>query len=94
MFRNTEHFKELSVMSEICPECLSKILGEKYSKYKYILSEDLDICEECGELKRVVVVERKAYILRKLKYIIIPFDFLLRLICLPYFIYIRYKKRQ
>lgn len=46
-------------MSEICPDCLGKILGEDISPYRYIISRELDLCEECGKLSHVVVCERK-----------------------------------
>lgn len=45
-------------MSEICLDCLNKINKTKDSKWRYVLSWERDLCEECGEYKRVVVVER------------------------------------
>ena len=45
-------------MSEFCPECFEKYNG--ISCENYVISKDLDICEGCDKLKRVVVC-RKSY---------------------------------
>lgn len=45
-------------MSEICLECWRKISDEREPGWKYILSREFDLCEECGEWKRVIVRER------------------------------------
>lgn len=45
-------------MSEICWECWNKINNTKDSKCRYVLSWEKDLCEECGEYKRVIIVER------------------------------------
>ena len=45
-------------MAEICLECWNKLNETKDSKWRYVLSWDKDLCEECGEYKRVIVVER------------------------------------
>lgn len=42
-------------MAEFCAECFSKVFNEKVTERKYIFSEDLDLCDRCGEWKRVVV---------------------------------------
>lgn len=85
-------------MAEICLDCWNKINKTNYSKRKYILSDDLEFCENCKELKPVLIIERKAYYMYKYRYFILPFkiiyyiiDFLLKLLILPYLIY-RYKK--
>lgn len=54
-------------MSEICLECLNKLLGTKYSKRDFIISNDLDLCEDCGEWKNVVVARRQGFQWRRLK---------------------------
>lgn len=84
-------------MSEICLECWNKINQSNYKKYKYILSKEEELCEECGQLKRVIVVERKYYYMRKFCYIIFPFKVIFmviyvlwRIAILPYLIY-KYK---
>ena len=42
-------------MAEFCLDCWNKIMGSNDSSRKYMLSEDLDLCEECGEMKPVIV---------------------------------------
>ena len=54
-------------MAELCPKCLNKLDGTHYPAWWYILSEELDFCEECQQWKRVVVVERRAYYRRRIK---------------------------
>ena len=49
-------------MAEYCPECLNKMTGRKHNKNKYVLSKDLDLCEGCGEWKRIVIKKRKGII--------------------------------
>ncbi len=42
-------------MAEFCAECFSKVFNEKATKRKYIFSKDPDLCDRCGEWKKVVV---------------------------------------
>jgi len=42
-------------MAEFCLACLSKLDGRKYGRRDATLSKELDLCEGCGEWKRVVV---------------------------------------
>ena len=86
-------------MAEICLDCWNKMNEANYNKRKYIISKDLDLCEECGEWKHVIIMERKAYYMRKFRHIIFPFRiifytlyFILRLLLLPYLILKYYKK--
>ena len=58
-------------MSEFCLDCLNKISETNYPKSKFIISKDLDFCEECGEWTHVVIVERKWYYLRLLRFILL-----------------------
>lgn len=46
-------------MAEFCVECWNELNGTKYSESDFILSEDLDLCEGCGELKKVIISERE-----------------------------------
>ena len=73
-------------------------MGTNDSEKKYIISKELDLCEECGEWVPVIVVERKYYYLHKFRFFIMPFKliyhvlyFLWRLLILPYLIYKYYK---
>ena len=45
-------------MAEICLECWRKLSGEQEPRWKYVLSRELDLCEECSEWKRVIVREQ------------------------------------
>lgn len=45
-------------MAEFCLECWNKINETHDSKYRYVLSWEKDLCEECGQYKHVIVVER------------------------------------
>ena len=50
-------------MSELCVDCLNKLMGTKDSAREYIVSRELDLCEECGEWKPAVIAMKKRYIL-------------------------------
>lgn len=56
-------------MAELCLDCLNEFTGRKEKKQKYILSKDLDLCDNCGEWKRIVVMTKRAYYERKFKFI-------------------------
>ena len=45
-------------MAEFCLECWNKINNNNHKENKYIMSVDLELCEECGEFKRVIIAER------------------------------------
>ena len=45
-------------MAEFCLECWNKMNETKDPPSRYVLSRNKDICEGCGEYKRVVVAER------------------------------------
>lgn len=46
-------------MAEFCVKCWNELNGTKNSESDFILSEDLDLCEGCGELKNVIIKERE-----------------------------------
>ncbi|MBQ4542995.1 MAG: hypothetical protein IJA19_02365 [Clostridia bacterium] len=48
-------------MAEFCLDCWNKINGTRYDERKYIISDDLDLCEGCGKWKHVIVKERNGY---------------------------------
>ena len=56
-------------MAEFCPECFNKVFGTNYSENDFILSDELDLCEECEEIKLVV------WDIKEFKYIRNPFSF-------------------
>ena len=45
-------------MAEFCLDCLNKMDGTHYTKWDVKLSWGVDLCEGCGEMKRVVIVIR------------------------------------
>lgn len=84
-------------MAEFCLDCWNKINKSEDSEDKYVLSKDLDLCEGCGEWKRVIIMERRAYYMHKFRYFILPLKilyFLWRLLILPYLIYKDIKNKK
>lgn len=45
-------------MSEFCLDCWNKINESNDRPSRYVFSWGKDLCEECGQYKRVVVAER------------------------------------
>lgn len=87
-------------MAELCLQCWNKLNGTSDPESKYIISKDLELCEECGQLTHVIVVERKSYYLHKFRFVILPFKIiylillvLCRILILPYLLY-KYKKEK
>ena len=58
---------EVKNVAELCPKCLNKLDGTHYPDWWYILSDEVDFCEECRQWKRVVIVERRVYYRRKIR---------------------------
>jgi len=88
-------------MAEFCLDCWNKINETDDDEREYILSEDLDLCEGCGEWKHVIVAKRKSYYDYKFRWFILPIKFiykivycLWRLVILPFMIfkYIKWRK--
>ena len=48
-------------MAEFCLDCWNKINHRDDPASRYIISDELDLCEECGEIKHVIVRERYWY---------------------------------
>lgn len=46
-------------MAEFCVKCWNELNGTDNTESNFILSENLDLCEGCGELKKVIIKERK-----------------------------------
>lgn len=81
-------------MAEICLDCWNKLYEKSDSSRKYILSEELELCEECGEYKRVIVIERKYYYLHKFRFVLFPIQVIARILLLPYLIDQRRKNKN
>ncbi len=74
-------------MAEICLECWNKVNQSKDKPIKYILSKELELCEECGEYKQTIVMYRWAYYRRKFRYVLFPFEIVFRILRIPYVLY-------
>lgn len=88
-------------MAEFCLECWNSMNEREEDSRQYILSEELELCEGCGEWKHVIIGERGIGSFYNLKYLLFVFQiicrlvrFLCRLMMLPCFIYKNIKKRN
>ena len=52
-------------MAEFCLECWNKIMETSDPEAKYIISRELDFCEECGEYKHVIVAIKRRYLIKE-----------------------------
>jgi len=52
-------------MAEFCLECWNKIMGTTDPPRKYILSIELDFCEECAQWKPVIIRVKKRYLIKE-----------------------------
>lgn len=50
-------------MAEFCPDCWNKIMGSDEPASKYIISKELDLCEECGQLKPVIIRKKRRFLI-------------------------------
>lgn len=46
-------------MAEFCPKCWGELNGVFTRERDYVLSRPPELCEGCGEYKRVIVVPRR-----------------------------------
>ena len=88
-------------MAEFCLDCWNKINETSDSSDKYILSKDLDLCEECGRWTHIIIMERQYYYRHKFRLIIFPFKviyrilyFLWKIFILPYSFYNNRKQKK
>ena len=87
-------------MADFCLKCWNEINGTDDPPSKYIISEDLSLCEACGKLTHVIIMERKRYYLEKFKLFCFPVKIVYTILCvlwriikLPYLIY-KYRKKE
>lgn len=45
-------------MAELCLDCWNKLSETKDKKWRYAMSWEKELCEECGQYKRVILSER------------------------------------
>ena len=84
-------------MAEICLDCWNEMNGTKYKPSKYIMSDYLDLCESCGKWKSVIIVERRSYYMRKIRFLFFPLKviyFIWRLLIIPYLLFKHYKEKN
>jgi len=86
--------KERKNMAEICLECWNKENQSKDKPIKYILSKELELCEGCGEYKHTIIMYRWAYYRRKLRYLLLPFEIIIIILCIPYILYRAQKDKK
>lgn len=80
-------------MAEFCVDCWNKLAGTNLPTNKYILSKELDLCEECGRITHIVITERKYYYRRKYRKLWRFLDILWRIIMIPY-VYHKYRNTK
>lgn len=51
-------------MAEFCPKCWNEWNQIDNPKEAYVLSWGLELCEGCGQWKRIVIMPRRHWILR------------------------------
>ena len=85
-------------MAEFCVDCYNHMNGTNDSPKKFVLSDELDLCEGCGEWKRVVIAYKWEWVLWKLRYVIWPFKFvgiiIYVIIKLPWVLWQIYKEHK
>ena len=67
------------IMAEFCYECLKKVYKTDKDIKKYVLSRELNLCEECGKWKHTVVMERKAYYRCIFGVLVLPFKIIYKI---------------
>lgn len=45
-------------MAEFCLDCLRELDGISYRREEFVLSHRPELCEGCGQFKRVVIAKR------------------------------------
>lgn len=60
-------------MAEFCLDCWNRLNGRNDPPEKYIISRRPDLCEGCGEWKRVIAMPKNEGPLYRLDRILLPF---------------------
>ena len=47
------------IMAEFCFDCFKEMMETEDEQWRYILTNELELCEGCGQYKKVVIVERR-----------------------------------
>lgn len=54
-------------MAEYCVNCWNKLNRCNVPAHRFILSNELELCEGCGQWTNVIVIERKFLYIHKLR---------------------------
>ena len=80
-------------MAEFCLDCFNKMNETDYAEDEVEISKDLELCEGCGEYKRVVIkLENDYYLFFPFWLTKITIKFISKIFLLPYLIYKKLKK--
>ncbi len=84
-------------MAEFCFECWNRINKANDIPKRYIISENLSLCDGCGKYKHIVVMERRYY-MRKPRFAVLPIKFICTFVLLLWRFYISlylfYKRKK
>ena len=61
------HYQGGDKMAEFCLDCWNRIHEIADTKHRYVLTLGKDLCEGCGQYKRVVVGERLLWRILKIR---------------------------
>ena len=61
-------------MAEFCVECWNKLCNKDLPAKEYILSRYPELCEHCGEYKKVVIMERRDALFRYVRPFVIMYE--------------------
>ena len=71
-------------MTELCLKCWKKHTTKNDIWHKYIMSNHLEICKECGKPKYVIVGECPYYWYKKFRFVILPFEIVYNVFYITY----------
>ena len=71
------------IVANFCLECWNKLNGTNDSERKYIMSDGLSLCEECGEMKQVIEGYKSACFLYRFRYVMYFFTAFFKILFLP-----------
>lgn len=50
-------------MAEFCLDCLNKYMGTEDDQKKFVITRNAQLCEGCGQYKRVVIRYKMRYMI-------------------------------
>ena len=70
-------------VANFCLDCWNKLNGTNDTQRKYVMSDGLSLCEECGEMKQVIEGYKSAYFLYRFRYVMYFFTAFFKILFLP-----------